>query len=81
MHLMAPPDREQEQRFARIEERIVDVGRRITEVDRRVTELKEETSKSWTYGIVAQPLRSLTISADLYYIKLNNDVNYIPSHY
>ena len=45
MLLMAPPDGEHEQRFARIEERIVDVGRRITEVDRRVTELKEETNK------------------------------------
>jgi len=44
MQTMAPPNGEQEQRFARIEERIVDVGRRITEVDRRVTELKEETN-------------------------------------
>jgi iron complex outermembrane recepter protein len=36
--------------------------------------LKEETSKSWTYGIVAQPLRNLTVSADYYYVKLEDGV-------
>jgi len=44
MQTMAPPNGEQEQRFARIEERIVDVGGRISEVDRRITGFKEETN-------------------------------------
>lgn len=45
MQTMAPPNGEQEQRFARIDERLVEVDRRIGEVDRRVTEFREETNK------------------------------------
>jgi len=36
--------------------------------------LKEETSDSFTYGFVVQPVRDLVISADYYYIKLQDAV-------
>lgn len=38
--------------------------------------LKDETSKSFTYGFVYSPIRNLDISADYYIIKLNNEVEY-----
>ncbi len=40
------------------------------------TALKDETSKSYTYGFVYSPLQNLDISADYYHIKLNNEVEY-----
>ncbi|OOG61311.1 hypothetical protein B0E46_15065 [Rhodanobacter sp. B04] len=40
------------------------------------TTLKDETSKSFTYGFVYSPVRNLDISADYYIIKLNNEVEY-----
>lgn len=40
------------------------------------TTLKDETSKSFTYGFVYSPIRNLDISADYYIIKLNNEVEY-----
>lgn len=40
------------------------------------TALKDETSKSYTYGFVYSPIRNLDISADYYHIKLNNEVEY-----
>jgi outer membrane receptor protein involved in Fe transport len=36
--------------------------------------LKEETSKSYTFGFVAQPLRGLTFTADYYNIKVDDAV-------
>ncbi len=36
--------------------------------------LKEETSDSWTYGFVVEPVSNLTISADYYYVKLKDAV-------
>jgi outer membrane receptor protein involved in Fe transport len=36
--------------------------------------LKEETSNSYTYGFVVEPVRDLVISADYYYIKLQDAV-------
>lgn len=48
MHLMAPPDKELEQRFARVDEQIAVVDRRVTETaketNRRISEFKEETN-------------------------------------
>ncbi len=38
--------------------------------------LKNETSKSFTYGFVYSPIRSLDITADYYNIKLSNEVEY-----
>lgn len=40
------------------------------------TALKNETSKSYTYGFVYSPLKGLDITADYYIIKLNNEVEY-----
>ena len=40
------------------------------------TALKNETSKSFTYGFVYSPLRNLDITADYYIIKLSNEVEY-----
>ncbi|MDR3386583.1 MAG: TonB-dependent receptor [Rudaea sp.] len=40
------------------------------------TALKDETSKSFTYGFVYSPLRNLDITADYYIIKLSNEVEY-----
>jgi iron complex outermembrane recepter protein len=40
------------------------------------TTLKNETSKSLTYGFVYSPLRNLDITADYYNIRLNNEVEY-----
>ncbi|MEO8809594.1 MAG: TonB-dependent receptor [Rhodanobacter sp.] len=40
------------------------------------TALKNETSKSYTYGFVYSPIQNLDISADYYHIKLNNEVEY-----
>lgn len=40
------------------------------------TTLKNETSKSFTYGFVYSPIRNLDISADYYIIKLSNEVQY-----
>jgi outer membrane receptor protein involved in Fe transport len=39
-------------------------------------DLKNETSKSFTYGFVYSPLRGLDFSADYYNIKLSNEVEY-----
>lgn len=36
--------------------------------------LKEETSDSYTFGFVVQPLRNLVVSADYYYIRLEDAV-------
>jgi len=36
--------------------------------------LKEETSKSYTFGTVVEPVRDLTLSADYYHIRLVNAV-------
>ncbi|MEO8802402.1 MAG: TonB-dependent receptor [Rudaea sp.] len=40
------------------------------------TALKDETSKSFTYGFVYSPIQNLDISADYYIIKLSNEVEY-----
>ena len=40
------------------------------------TTLKDETSKSFTYGFVFAPTPSFDVSADYYRIKLNNEVVY-----
>ena len=40
------------------------------------TALKDETSKSFTYGFVFAPTPNFDISADYYRIKLNNEVEY-----
>jgi outer membrane receptor protein involved in Fe transport len=40
------------------------------------TALKNETSKSYTFGFVFSPIRNLDISADYYRIKLTNEVQY-----
>jgi outer membrane receptor protein involved in Fe transport len=40
------------------------------------TTLKDETSKSFTYGFVYSPIQNLDISADYYNIKVNNEVEY-----
>jgi outer membrane receptor protein involved in Fe transport len=40
------------------------------------TTLKNETSKSFTYGFVFSPLRNFDITADYYNIRLNNEVEY-----
>jgi len=40
------------------------------------TALKDETSKSFTYGFVYSPLKNLDITADYYIIKLSNEVEY-----
>lgn len=40
------------------------------------TALKDETSKSFTYGFVYSPLSNLDFTADYYNIKLNNEVEY-----
>lgn len=40
------------------------------------TALKNETSKSFTYGLVYSPIQNLDISADYYIIKLSNEVEY-----
>ena len=40
------------------------------------TTLKDETSKSFTYGFVFAPSPNFDISADYYRIKLNNEVEY-----
>ena len=40
------------------------------------TALKNETSKSFTYGFVYSPLRGLDITADYYNIRLKNEVEY-----
>lgn len=40
------------------------------------TSLKDETSKSLTYGFVYAPLPNFDVSADYYRIKLNNEVVY-----
>ena len=39
-------------------------------------DLKDETSKSYTYGIVYSPMRGLDFTADYYNIKLSNEVEY-----
>ncbi len=38
--------------------------------------LKDETSKSYTYGVVFSPIRQLEITADYYAIRLENEVEY-----
>jgi len=40
------------------------------------TTLKDETSKSFTYGVVYSPTHNLDFSADYYNIKVNNEVEY-----
>ncbi|GAB2532497.1 TonB-dependent receptor domain-containing protein [Rhodanobacter koreensis] len=40
------------------------------------TTLKDETSKSFTYGFVYSPIPNLDFSADYYNIKINNEVEY-----
>ncbi|MGH8042952.1 MAG: TonB-dependent receptor [Rudaea sp.] len=40
------------------------------------TALKNETSKSFTYGFVYSPIRNLDITTDYYIIKLSNEVEY-----
>lgn len=40
------------------------------------TALKDETSTSFTYGFVFQPVSSLQVTADYYLIKLKNEVEY-----
>jgi outer membrane receptor protein involved in Fe transport len=40
------------------------------------TTLKDETSKSFTYGFVFAPTPNFDVSADYYRIKLNNEVEY-----
>ena len=40
------------------------------------TTLKDETSRSFTYGLVWAPLRDLEFSADYYQIRLANEVEY-----
>ena len=40
------------------------------------TTLKDETSKSFTYGFVYSPIPNIDFSADYYNIKLNNEVEY-----
>lgn len=40
------------------------------------TALKDETSKSFTYGLVYSPIPELDITADYYNIKLKNEVEY-----
>ncbi|HEX6834536.1 MAG TPA: TonB-dependent receptor [Rudaea sp.] len=40
------------------------------------TSLKNETSKSFTYGFVYSPLKGLDFTADYYIIKLQNEVEY-----
>ena len=40
------------------------------------TTLKNETSKSLTYGFVYSPIRNLDFTADYYIIKLSNEVEY-----
>lgn len=40
------------------------------------TSLKDETSKSFTYGFVYSPIPNLDISADYYNIRVNNEVEY-----
>ena len=40
------------------------------------TALKDETSKSFTYGLVYSPTKALQITADYYLIKLSNEVEY-----
>jgi iron complex outermembrane recepter protein len=40
------------------------------------TALKNETSKSFTYGFVFSPIKNLDFSADYYIIKLSNEVEY-----
>ena len=40
------------------------------------TALKDETSTSFTYGFVFEPIKSLQITADYYNIKLMNEVEY-----
>jgi len=40
------------------------------------TTLKNETSKSFTYGFVFSPFRNFDLTADYYNIRLNNEVEY-----
>ena len=40
------------------------------------TKLKDETSKSFTYGVVYSPLANFDLTADYYNIKLKNEVEY-----
>jgi outer membrane receptor protein involved in Fe transport len=40
------------------------------------TALKDETSTSFTYGLVFSPFKTLEVTADYYNIKLNNEVEY-----
>ncbi len=40
-------------------------------------DLKPETSKSYTFGMVFEPTKSLTVSADYYRITLDNAINFL----
>jgi iron complex outermembrane receptor protein len=40
--------------------------------------LKPETSQSTTFGLLLQPNKDLDLSVDFWWIKLNNQINYVP---
>jgi iron complex outermembrane receptor protein len=42
------------------------------------TALKPETSKSATLGFVLQPSKELDMSVDFWWVRLNNQINYVP---
>lgn len=43
------------------------------------TTLKPEKSKSWTLGFVAAPLKQLTLGADLWWVRLEDQIGAIPA--